>query len=92
MASLGIRGFHDLRAAYACDRYQQLTGYAAPAVVGARLADRETDVSARKIISAELGHGRIDVVAAYVGSAGFSRSHAPAWECILMSPLTTNVN
>ena len=62
-------GFHDLRAAYACDRYQQLTGCQAPAVEGCRQANRAVDHSARQILSQELGHGRTDVVAAYVGSA-----------------------
>ena len=65
----GLKGFHDLRAAYACERYQQLTGYPAPVVAGERVASKEADRSAREIISAELGHGRVDVVSAYVGSA-----------------------
>ncbi|MBL3588495.1 MAG: integrase domain-containing protein [gamma proteobacterium endosymbiont of Lamellibrachia anaximandri] len=64
-----LQGFHDLRAAYACERYQQLTGYPAPVVAGERLANKDADMSAREIISAELGHGRVDVVSAYVGSA-----------------------
>lgn len=64
-----LKGFHDLRAAYACERYEQLTDHPAPVVSGERLADKESDLAAREIISAELGHGRIDVVSAYVGSA-----------------------
>ena len=64
----GLSGFHDLRAAYACDRYAQLTGSPAPAVSGDRQASKAADRSARQILSQELGHGRIDVVAAYVGS------------------------
>jgi hypothetical protein len=63
-----IGGFHDLRAAYACERYEALTGHAAPVVAGHRAADREPDRAAREVISEELGHGRIEVVAAYVGS------------------------
>ncbi len=65
----GLHGFHELRAAYACERYRQLTGAAAPAVAGRRGVDKATDRAARQVISRELGHGRIDVVAAYVGSA-----------------------
>ncbi|MCG7920782.1 MAG: integrase domain-containing protein [Candidatus Thiodiazotropha lotti] len=65
----GLRGFHDLRAAYACERYQQLTGTPAPAIGGQRGVDKPTDHAARQILSRELGHGRVDVVAAYVGSA-----------------------
>lgn len=59
-------GLHDLRAAYACDRYEQLTGHAAP-VAGGEIPDRESDRAAREQISAELGHGRIDVVSEYIG-------------------------
>ncbi len=64
-----LKGFHDLRAAYACERYEQLTGSPAPVISGERLAERESDLTAREIISSELGHGRVDVVSAYVGSA-----------------------
>ncbi len=59
-------GLHDLRAAYACERYAQLTGHAAP-VVGGRIENRQADREAREIIAQELGHGRIDVVAEYIG-------------------------
>jgi hypothetical protein len=64
-----LRGFHDLRAAYACERYREITGCAAPVVTGHRGASKEDDTSARQTIAQELGHGRADVVAAYVGSA-----------------------
>ncbi|MDH5653121.1 MAG: integrase domain-containing protein [Gammaproteobacteria bacterium] len=66
---IGLKGFHDLRAAYACERYEQLTGHPAPVIAGERQADKETDRAARQTIATELGHGRIDVVAAYIGSA-----------------------
>ncbi|NKF26069.1 integrase [Pseudomonas sp. BGM005] len=64
----GLKGFHELRAAYACERYQQLTGHAAP-INGGRCyhIDRALDQQARQQISHELGHNRIDVVAAYIG-------------------------
>lgn len=64
-----LKGFHDLRAAYACERYAQLTGSPAPVIGGERLVDKEIDLAARETISSELGHGRVDVVSAYVGSA-----------------------
>ncbi|MPS98029.1 MAG: integrase [Pseudomonas sp.] len=63
-----LKGFHELRAAYACERYQQITHHRAP-VNGAKcfqVAER-LDREARRQISYELGHGRIDVVAAYIG-------------------------
>lgn len=58
---------HDLRAAYACVRYKEITGRDAPVVVGRRLADRKSDKDAREIITQELGHGRVDVISEYVG-------------------------
>ncbi len=63
-----LSGFHDLRAAYACDRYARLTGCLAPAIGGSRQANKSVDRAARRILSQELGHGRSDVVSAYVGS------------------------
>jgi site-specific recombinase XerD len=65
----GLKGFHELRAAYACERYWQLTGHAAPVNGGScHRIDRSLDKQARLKISVELGHSRIDVVAAYVGA------------------------
>ncbi len=68
-AEHGLKGFHDLRAAYACNRYEQLTGKEAPVVAGQREADKRSDAVARQIISRELGHERVDVVRSYIGSA-----------------------
>ncbi|RON71047.1 integrase [Pseudomonas fluorescens] len=64
----GLKGFHELRAAYACERYEQLTGFPAP-VNGGRghREDQELDQRAREQISHELGHNRVDVVSAYIG-------------------------
>jgi|SaaInl5LU_22_DNA_1037371.scaffolds.fasta_scaffold15204_1 hypothetical protein len=64
-----LSGFHDMRAAYACERYQQTTGFTAPVITGTRQADKTLDVQARVILSQELGHNRIDVIAAYIGSS-----------------------
>jgi len=63
-----LRGFHELRAAYACERYEQITQHPAP-ISGGQCCqvDRHLDRQARRQISYELGHGRIDVVAAYIG-------------------------
>ena len=63
-----LNGFHELRAAYACERYEQITQHRAPINDGqCSLVDRNLDREARRQISYELGHGRIDVVAAYIG-------------------------
>jgi integrase len=63
-----LRGFHELRAAYACERYEQITQHRAP-INGGQCCqiNQHLDRKARRQISYELGHGRIDVVAAYVG-------------------------
>ncbi|MFJ4155202.1 integrase domain-containing protein [Pseudomonas sp. NPDC089752] len=66
--SHNLKGFHELRAAYACERYEQITQHRAPINGGqCYLVDRRLDREARRKISHELGHGRIDVVAAYIG-------------------------
>lgn len=63
-----LKGFHELRAAFACERYEHITQHRAPINGGqCCLADRNLDREARRQISYELGHGRIDVVAAYIG-------------------------
>ncbi len=69
---VGLAKMHGLRHAYAQERYQELTGWAAPAAGGptsAQLtpAQRERDLEARLVISAELGHGREQITTAYLG-------------------------
>ncbi|NQD54125.1 integrase [Pseudomonas sp. CM25] len=65
-----LKGFHELRAAYACERYEQITQHRAPINSGhCCQVDRNLDCEARRQISYELGHGRIDVVAAYIGGS-----------------------
>lgn len=59
-------GLHELRAAYACERYETETGHKAPCA-GGQILDKTADKEARENISAALGHGRIEVVNAYVG-------------------------
>lgn len=63
-----LKGFHEMRAAYACERYMQITNYKAPINGGnCSWTDPDLDQVARLQISHELGHGRIDVVSAYIG-------------------------
>lgn len=64
-----IRGFHDLRAAYACERYQQITQQMAPVVSGGRTVNKRLDLEARSIIAVELGHSRVNVLVSYIGSS-----------------------
>lgn len=58
-----VKGIHELRAAYACERYEQLTGQATTVNDGhCYRIDRNLDRQPRQQISVELGHNRIDVV------------------------------
>ena len=63
-----LKGFHELRAAYACERYEQLSHHQAP-INGGRCyqLDPRLDQETRTQISYELGHGRVDIVSAYIG-------------------------
>jgi len=62
----GSRGIHDLRATYAAERYQAITGHSAPCN-GGKIENKQVDIEARQQIAEELGHGRINVVSAYIG-------------------------
>jgi hypothetical protein len=68
----GITKPHGLRHAYAQRRYLELTGWPAPHAGGPRSKDltpeqKAQDEAARLTISAELGHGREEVSAVYLG-------------------------
>lgn len=62
----GIAKLHDLRASFACTRYEQLTGFLPP-VFTRKIPDAALDLKARSEISIELGHERIEVTSGYVG-------------------------
>jgi len=68
----GLSQMHGLRHAYAQQRYEELTGWKAPAAGGPQSKalnpeQRETDREARLTISRELGHEREQITAAYLG-------------------------
>ncbi len=71
-AKAGIHHAHGHRHHYAQERYQTLTGRAAPAAGGLRSkelspSEKEIDREARLTISRELGHEREAVTAIYCG-------------------------
>ena len=71
-ARAGLDKMHGLRHAYAQERFLELAGFACPAAGGPSReqltpAQREADYDARVLISAELGHGREAITAAYLG-------------------------
>jgi len=68
----GLSNMHGLRHAYAQNRYEELTGWQAPAAGGPNAKtltpeQRETDRETRLTISRELGHERASITAAYCG-------------------------
>ena len=71
-AAAGLHKLHGLRHAYAQNRYFELTGRLAPAAPGGKprqlpRSERPLDREARDIISQELGHGREQITALYLG-------------------------
>ncbi len=64
-----IDKFHELRTAYACARYEQITGHPAPCNLEnmSSKVDFESDQCARKIVSKELGHSRVSILNSYIG-------------------------
>ncbi|MGY2440726.1 integrase domain-containing protein [Pseudomonas sp. SDO52101_S400] len=63
-----LKALHELRAAFACESYERITHHRAPINGGdCSRIDRRLHFEALRQISYELGHGRIDVVAAYIG-------------------------
>ncbi len=61
--------FHDLRAAYVCERYRVLTGHEAPVVGGRRTAPKQSHRDATEALTNALGHNRTDPLASYYGSS-----------------------
>lgn len=68
----GLHKMHGLRHAYAQNRYEELTGRAAPTAGGAMAkelspAQRDQDREVRLLISRELGHEREQITTVYLG-------------------------
>lgn len=68
----GLHKMHGLRHAYAQTRYEEMTGWLAPACGGPTskqltTEQRKVDLKARLTISAELGHKREQITATYLG-------------------------
>lgn len=64
----GIKGYHELRAAWACERYEEMSGATAPVLQAGSSSGQENDDPFRLALARELGHDRVDVVAAYIGA------------------------
>jgi hypothetical protein len=71
-ADAGLSRLHGLRHQYAQRRYQEITGWKAPAAGGLKTSaltndQRALDTSARLAVSVEIGHEREQVTAVYLG-------------------------
>jgi hypothetical protein len=69
---VGIHGVHGHRHFYAQARYQELTGWACPARGGPTRrqltpSQKQRDREIRELVSHELGHGREQITAVYLG-------------------------
>ena len=72
-----------LRHGYACRTYQKMTGELPP-VLGGGVVDPHLDQKARMEISQRLGHGRTDVVSAYIGSQrGMARAKKKSLQLLI---------
>ena len=72
LGKAGISKAHGLRHTYAQRRYEELTGWKAPHAGGPKAAEltpeqKARDRAARLAVSAELGHGREEITAVYLG-------------------------
>lgn len=70
---MGLNKAHGLRHKYAHQRYLTLTGFHCPVVTGVKTQEltvdqKAADRAAREVITRELGHGRLQVVAVYLGN------------------------
>ncbi len=74
--ALGVTA-HGLRHEYAGDRFEGITGVPPPVRGGTR-PDRSTDQRARLRVAEELGHSRVQIVAAYLGSPCADRGPPPS--------------
>lgn len=71
MRRVGLGQTHGARHAFAQDRYKSITGWFSPAQGGPKYkdmsdADKAIDRSARLLLSKELGHVRLQIVATYI--------------------------
>ena len=69
----GLYRMHGLRHGYALGRYEEITGWKAPAAGGPSRrsltgARRRIDTAARRTIAEELGHSRLGVAGVYLGA------------------------
>lgn len=70
--AIGAHKLHGLRHAYAQQRFEALTGFKSPAAGGPSRSEltaeqKAADYAARMQISSELGHGREEITAVYLG-------------------------
>ena len=68
LKEFSVKKIHDLRAAYACDRYEDILGIQAPVITGISPVKTDDIIEGKRKISLELGHVREYVIDSYCGS------------------------
>lgn len=69
---------HGLRHQYANDRYEEISGNPSAVRGGKAIVDRALDEKARRQVSQDLGHARLNITAAYTGPRVQGRPRGPA--------------
>jgi len=77
LKSHDIDRLHELRVAYACRRYIELTGAEPPCNETNTRVKKEVDRSARLAIALELGHSRVEILNSYIGSSHHANKYLP---------------
>jgi len=71
----GLAKIHDLRASYVCEQYAVVTGQPAPVLASGDVIPPEKSAEGALLkLSKKVGHGRKEVLSAYVGSTRRRRS------------------
>jgi len=68
LKEFSVNKIHDLRAAYTCDRYEDVLGIQAPVITGVSPVKTDDLIEGKRKISLELGHVREYVIDSYCGS------------------------
>jgi len=77
---------HGLRHQYANDRYEEISGNPSAVRGGKAIVDRALDEKARRQVTQDLGHARLNITAAYTGPRIQGRPRGPAAQQSATSP------
>ena len=87
MREMGVTT-HGLRHEYAATLYEQVSGDKPP-VIGDKVPEKGTDQKARAVVTEALGHSRLDITSAYLGSVPAMSRERKKHLTLLNSQLTS---